>query len=541
MKRKKNHLLMGAALSLSLTITGCASSDSSDKQANAEPASVNINETGLPIVNEEITLEIAGKYDARTGSDWNDLETFKEINKDTNVNIEWKLSPGSDWTEKKNLMLASGDLPDVILKLSPSDVVVGGAQGVFLPLEEMIDKYAPNLSTFLEENPEVRAAITAPDGHIYSIPLANMAEYKRSSGNTLWINEKWLEKVGMDMPETTEEFKAVLEAFKTQDMNGNGDPSDEIPLSGIYGNSLHGFDFLYGSFGTLNETFLVKDEEIEFVRTSPGYKEAIKYISSLYQNGLVDQETFTMDESVFLSKLASEDTASVGAFFGWSPDQITNPDYKWDYGSPILALKGPEGHQVRGYLNPQLDQATFAITKENEHPEATIRWVDRAFDPEMSFKLRQGPNRIEKLDNGKFGIVPEPEGYTAGEWRVKETPYNNFPYGFSQEMHEQLDLSNLKPGVLDPDKDEWFELQEPKLEKWIYPQILFTKEQYDAIARYQTDILAYSDEMAAKWITGSSNIDDDWDAYIETLYSMGLEDYTKVYQDGYDTYKKNSK
>lgn len=541
MKMKKSLIFMLVMLlSISLALAGCKSEDAATGKKEGT-VKEDVNETGLPIVDKEITLTIAGSYDARTGSDWNNLETFKEINKDTNVKIDWKLTPGSDWAEKRNLMLASSDLPDVMLKLRSADIVKGGSQGIFIPLENLIDKYAPNLTKFLEENPEVKAAITAPDGHIYSVPQANMAEYKRASGNTLWINEKWLEKVGMEMPKTTAEFKAALEAFKAQDMNGNG-KSDEVPLSGIYGDGLHGFDFLFGSFGTLNETFIVKNEKkVEFVRTSSEYKEVIKYLSSLYKDGLIDQEIFSMDEAALISKLSSSETASVGAFFGWSPDQITNTAYKWDYGSPIVALKGPKGDQARGYLNPQMDVAAFAITKVNEHPAATIRWIDKVFEPDMSFKLREGPNRIKKLDNGKIGTIPAPEGFTEGEWRVKETPYNSFPYGFSQEMREQMDLSELKSDHLDPDSDKWFELQKPNLKKWVYPSVLFTNEQYDLIGQYETDIISYTNEMAAKWVTGSSDIEKDWDKYVETLNQMGLKEYKKVYQDGLDTYLKNSK
>lgn len=536
MKWKKSLMSMLIIMVVALISGGC--SNDGDKKADADVTDDNFNENGLPIVDDEITLKIAGSYDARTGSDWNELETFQEINKDTNVKIDWKLTPSSDWTEKRNLMLASGDLPDAILKLSSSDVVKGGAQGTIIPLEDLIDKYAPNLTKFMDENPEVRDAITAPDGHIYSLPSAEMADYKRSSGNTLWINTEWLDKIDMDMPETTDEFKEALMAFKAEDMNDNGDPNDEVPLTGIYGNSLHGFNFLFSSFGTMDETFLVRDDQVEFVRTSDEYKEVIKYISSLYTEGLLDQETFSLETEEMLSKLASGDKAQVGAFFGWSPDQITNPDYNWDYESPILALKGPDGHQERGYLNPQLDQASFAITKVNENPAATIRWVDQAYEPEMSMKLRQGPNRIEETDDGMYQIIPAPEDFSEGEWRVKETPYNSFPYASSQEMHEQLDLSDLKPGHLDPDKEEWFELQKPNLKEWIYPKLLFTSDQYEEIGRYDTDIDEYTDEMAAKWIT-KGGIDEDWDEYIKNLKTMGLDKYTKVYQDGYDQYLEN--
>ncbi|GIN74145.1 sugar ABC transporter substrate-binding protein [Bacillus sp. J14TS2] len=512
-------------------LSGCSKSSNETNAAKSEPDE-NFNETGLPIVNEEITLTIAGSYDARTGSNWNELETIKGINEGTNVKIDWQLSPSSDWAEKRNLLLgASQDLPDVMLKLTNSDVVQMGSQGVFIPLEDSIDKYAPNLTSFLDQYPEVRGAITAPDGHIYALPLANMAEYKRSDGNTLWINTKWLDKVDMDMPETTEEFKEALLAFKEEGLG--------LPLTGIYGSDLHGLGVLFGSFGTLDEKFIVKDGKVEFVRASPEYKEVIKYIRSLYEEGLVDQEIFSLESQQLLSKLAAEDEASVGAFFGWSPDQITNPDYNWDYDSPIFPLKGPKGDQATGLKNPQLDMAMFAITKSNANPEATMRWVDRAYEPEMSFMLRQGPNRVEKVDD-KYEIIDAPEGYSSGEWRVKETPYNSFVYGFTNEQQEQLDTSNLKEGHIDPDSPEWYELRKPYMEDWVYPKVLFTNEQYKGISRYDTDITDHTDQMAAKWIT-EGGIDQDWDEYINTLNQMGLEDFIDIYQTAYDTYIENSK
>lgn len=492
----------------------------------------NFNEEGLPIVDDEITLRIAGSYDARTGSDWNELETFKMINDGTNVNIDWQLSPSSDWSEKRNLMLAGNTgLPDVMLNIPAADVVVSGSQGQFIELEDLIEKYAPNLTHFLELYPEVRNAITAPDGHIYSLPLANMAEYKRSDGNILWINTKWLDEVGMEMPETLDEFTEALKAFKDAGLG--------TPLTGVYDGGQYGFGFLYGSFGTLDEKFLVRDGEVEFTRVTDEYKEVIKYIHELYADGLIDQELFSQNSTDMLSKLAAGDTAEYGAFFGWSPDQITNTAYNWDYDSPIAPLIGPNGDQATGYKNLQMTQGIFAITNVNEHPEATMRWVDRAFEPEISFYLRQGPNRVKETDDGKYEIVDAPDGYTSGEWRVKETPYNSFVYGFTNEQQELLDVSGLKEGHLDPDSPEWYDLRKDYLEKWIYPRLLFTDDQYKGIARYETDIVDHTDQKAAEWIT-EGGIEDEWDDYIDTLNKMGLEDYIKIYQDGYDTYIENS-
>lgn len=525
-----------ALIMVGVMIAGCTNSSPNTPEAGSSPSadpsegpvSSNFNEEGLPIVNEPITLRIAGSYDARTGSNWNELETFKEINEGTNVNIEWELSPGSDWNEKRNLMLAAArDLPDVMLKLSASDVVTYGSQGIFIPLEGLIEKYAPNLMNFLELYPEVRGAITAPDGHIYSLPLANMAEYKRSEGNILWISQTWLDKVDMDMPTTTDEFRDVLRAFKAAGM--------DIPLTGIYNGGQYGFGFLYGSFGTLDQRFIVKDDEVQFTRATDEYKEVIKYLHSLYSEGLIDREAFSLESSQMFSKLSAGSEPTVGAFLGWSPDQITGVDYSWDYDSPVVPLVGPDGHQAAGYMNAQIDVGIFAITNSNQHPEATIRWVDRAFEPEMSFKLRQGPNRVNKLPDGTYEIIPEPEGFSAGEWRVKETPYNSFVYGFTDEQQGLLDVTNLKAGHIDPDSPEWYEIRKPYLEKWIYPRVLFSDEQYNGINRYETDIVNYTDQMAGEWIT-RGGIEEQWDNYIQTLNQMGLEDFVDIYQTAYNNY-----
>lgn len=523
---------VAAIISAALLLAGCSGGDSNASNL------AKFNETGLPIVDKPIKLTIAGTYDERTGTNYNELETIKAINEGTNVEVQWNLTPGTDWTTKRNLIIASGDLPDVLLGLSSSQVVTGGADGMFVPLEDMIAKYAPNLTNFLNKYPEVRQAITAPDGHIYSLPMANMSEYKHADGNTLWINKEWLKKVGMEMPKTTEELTKALEAFKAQDMDGDGDPNNEIPLTGVFGDGQYGLGNLFGSFNTLDRTFIVQDDKVVFVRTTEEFKNAVKYMHSLYKKGLIDPDTMTQNSTQLIAKISSGSKASVGAFFAWSADQITNAEYRWDYGSPMIPLKGPDGHQITPRNNLQMTPGMFVITKVNKYPEATMRWVDRAYEPEMSMQLREGPNRLKKLEDGTYDIIPNPDNYTAGEWKVKETPYNNFVYGFSQEMRDKQRLPKPEPGQLDPDFDEWYEALAPYMKPWVFPNIMFTDDQYKSIERYETDIKTYTSKMEAQWIA-KGGIDEEWNSYLDTLNKMGLKDYIQVYQDGYDTNKAN--
>src|SRR5699024_5514757 len=103
-------------------------------------------------------------------------------------------------------------------------------QEVIVPLNDLIEEYAPNIKKAMEEYPRFKKMSTAPDGKIYGIPQLNDC-YHCSYPAKYWINTKWLKDLDMEMPKTTEDFKKVLEAFKTQDPNGN-DKADEVPLSG---------------------------------------------------------------------------------------------------------------------------------------------------------------------------------------------------------------------------------------------------------------------------------------------------------------------
>ena len=133
----------------------------------------------------------------------------------TNINLDIMAIPDDGYNERKNLTFASGQLPDFFFggRLTPSDEVTYGAQGFLIPLEDLIAQYAPNLQQILDENPDIRRSITAPDGHIYALPkvTAGFGVYPK-----LWINQPWLDAVGMAMPTSTEELHDVLSRVSRQ-------------------------------------------------------------------------------------------------------------------------------------------------------------------------------------------------------------------------------------------------------------------------------------------------------------------------------------
>ena len=174
-----------------------------------------------------------GRKDAGA-PDWSELEIFKRLTEITNINFEFEVSEAGTWTEQKNIALVGGEYGDIILRDDANaitDEETYGPQGVFIDLTDLIDQYAPNIKANDGREPgcqsghdehgrqNLRPAVCVPHSHRAGPPAG-------------FFSEEWMKNVGVDkVPETTDELYDMLVAFKEQDANGNGDPSDEIPFT----------------------------------------------------------------------------------------------------------------------------------------------------------------------------------------------------------------------------------------------------------------------------------------------------------------------
>ena len=154
---------------------------------------------------------------------------IQKVAEKAGVTIDWNLVSPTNYVNSISPMLAAGtDLPDIVElpDLDPNMTYI--QSGLFVPLDEYIDQYMPNYKKYLEENPDVKASLTAEDGHIYYVPQTVVTDNYQPC---MMINMQWLNELGMEVPKTLDEFVAVLKAFRDNDMNGNGDTTDEVPLS----------------------------------------------------------------------------------------------------------------------------------------------------------------------------------------------------------------------------------------------------------------------------------------------------------------------
>lgn len=521
-------------------LSGCAGGGGSKNATENRDKEVQLNPTGLPIVNEPVTLRMVSPK-AALAPEFSEMEIFKRLEKDTNVKIEWENIPDTDYTEKKNLLVASGNLPDAFYAAGFSDyeLVNYGKDGTIIPLEDLIDQYAPNLKALFERRPDIKSAITAPDGHIYGLPSW---EENNLGTNPFFhvINKAWLDKLGLNMPETLDEYTAALVAFKTQDPNGNG-KADEIPLSFMHMQWCMDIGGIFGAFGLPDnmEHRIVRDGKVIFTATQPEYKEALKYFhEKWYKQGLIDPESFTQDAAQYLAKGKTTDE-TLGSYIWWEVEEVVGTDRSKDY-ALLSPLKGPNGDQLIGRGNgggPA--RGAFVITKANNYPEITMRWIDEQYEPYMAAQIHWGPLDVvfEKDANGKLVNLPLPEGTSAGEFRQKVAPGAGGPGVIAiEDLGKVVDLEpRAQQRVKDLEK-----YYDPYMEKENYPSIFFNPDELDKINRIESELLKYANTQRGKFIV-DGGVDENWDSYVKTLEKMGLNELMEIYQAGLDRYNENLK
>ena len=364
-----------------------------------------------------------------------DNDYTKLVEKKFNVNIKWDLAPADALTDRRQLLLASGDYPEVFLegKFNNTDIQTYGKQGVLIPLNDLIDKYAPNIKKVMEEKPYFKDAITAPDGNIYGLPRLNEC-YHCTYSQKYWMNKEWLDKLGLKVPTTTDELYTVLKAFKTQDPNGNG-KHDEIPLTGapnkyVWNGNIDAFmmnSFIYND----NDKYLtVKDGKVDFAANKPEWKEGLAYMNKLYKDGLIDPASFTQNDQA-IGQLGNRQgdeivgsitTALLSYLLNVGDDKITRHKH-WVIVPP---LKGPNGVQLAG-VSQGLGEFAMTITNKASEAQqiAAIKIADYAYSEEGALFSEYGPTEgigWNKAEPGEKNIWGDPAKYSFE--RLKPQPEN---------------------------------------------------------------------------------------------------------------------
>ncbi|GEN87294.1 extracellular solute-binding protein [Oceanobacillus sojae] len=528
-------------LMLFITImAACGSDEETQKRdANAQKAAeAEVNKEGFPIVDEEIQLTMMAPGNGI--EEWENMELLKDYTEKTNIQFKYVTPPASDFQTKLNLAFTSGDIGDIIYgagtdNLTPGMEVDYGEQGVLIPLEELIEEYAPNLKKLLEEKPDIKKSITTVDGHIYSLPMVSDETTAQWYTGPLWYNGKWLEALGVEeLPKTTDEFYELLKRFKEEDPNGNGQ-ADEIPLLDVKMESSR--PWLLAAFGIKEWGIEENNGKVRYAPMEEAYKEYLTYMHKLYEEGLLDSETFSQSDE---QKKAKGQDSRIGVFPDWYSFFTTGEPEEEAVGNPMFyPLTNDDSREPVIPLGHGMSRGAFSISESNPNPEASIRWIDYFYSKEGFEYLNMGPEghlwEWEDEEEGTKQKLDTPEGYESSEdYRGSLTP----DYGITTpSLRNDLDSLGEDTQFEQFIKEETAEKIEPFGEIG-YPLVYLTKEEQKEVNNIEVDLNSYVEQMEAKFITGVEPLSN-WDNYVDTIEKMNIKRYVEIYQDAYNRWKEN--
>ena len=545
---------------------GAAAASTSGTESSDVAEMFDLTPGNMPIVTDSENapvFHIVRSRDPLQTVNTSELPMSKKLEEDTGIRIEWEEVPTVGLTEKINLMMTGSDLPDAFWDCISNDMIsIYMGQDLLIPVNELEEKYMPNLTKIYEEHPEYKALATAPDGNRYGFPyIEEMYGLVRTPGPFL-INQDWLDKVGKEMPTTLDEWVDCLRAFKAAgDLNGNG-IDDEIPFTlGLASTDMYDsydvFNRFCMAFGTpttsgderADDNMVVIDGKVQFTAADPAYKETAKFFNQLYEEGLIDVNAFSPSPNpryaLYWDQIKG-DTALYGCFGTWSPEnEIPNADVRAQY-APLPRLEGPNGKIGEVVNNSEMQRAArFVITSACEHPEVLARMVDYIYSPDMSISFNWSPEGyvyhadetgkwvFQFDDNGNI-IIPEPWSTiseVSNNTRGTKGPTAIFNSYYDDKVEYDYAAQNLLKYQRVNGKDEWLEEIESM------PPVLKTAEEMATISQIQPQIKNIVNSYRMQWIL-DGDADATWDKYLQELDAAGLPQLMELFQTIYDRYSE---
>ena len=494
---------------------------------------------------------------------YDDNEVLGQLQEEAGIEIDWNVMSDS-LSEQVNVRIAGGELPDAFMGVGFSnyDLTNYGSDGTFIDLTPYLtEEYMPNLCKILEENPDIRSAITMSDGGIYGLPAgekmgtAGIGAEEDHSIYTIpqfsMINKAWLDELGMEVPTTLDELHEALVAFKENDMSakyyGNAEGST-IPMSTGFDQWCWGQNIFYAGFGftnwpndVINDLILNPDGKVEFVCASEKYRNALTYFHDWYAEGLMDQEMFSQSDTQLIAKCSQ---GYVGVSTWWYIEELMG-DYADDYVF-LPILDGPDGtHNVTVRTGGATNSGNLSITSECESPVNLLKFFDQWYDPEIVMQLQYGPIGTYFTEQDADGVwksitddeAKEKFGKTAGELKGEYEVYgpklilsDYYSTTFKMEDRAIERLTDLN--------DFWM----PYVDSTVtYPvDCVYTEDELDIIDQYKADFENTVAEQEGLWLKEGGPTDAEWESYISKLTeSCGMEDLLEVYQAAYDRYTES--
>ena len=432
--------------------------------------------------------------------------------------------------EEFNLMIVSGDLPDIIVNgryqtgsANATACVNGVEDGIYADLTPLMPEYSPTYWNYLMTNEPFYQDATQEDGSVYYYTnYKNVTSDVEGSWDRFQVRKDWLDEIGKDTLWTIEDYETYFQHILD---TKEGVTPFTMVKTGVERNFLSAFEILEG--------FYQVDGQVKYGQYEDGFKEYLELMHSWYEKGYIspDFTTYTSERDAFLAGLS-------GGYNGTSVDTF---ELAADIDMPVMNcpyLRKELGQKTHGfyYLRPANGQYTV-ITAESEHIPEAMMFVDYGYTLEGSYTYCYGIPEVAWVygDDGlpKYTdyVLHNDKGYNLTEVSYILRFHEGFPHMRDSDAFS-IPSNTLYPDCLAyrlnfQDDPDW------NTQDWCLPGLTLTNE--DAIRRSEimTEVETYISEMVLKYITGAESLDT-FDTYKQTIKDYGIEEAIEITQRTYD-------
>ncbi|MCR8631394.1 MULTISPECIES: extracellular solute-binding protein [Paenibacillus] len=468
-----------------------------------------------------------------------DTPFFTEWQKRTGVPLKFSAPPTNQAKEALNVMLASGDLPDMIefnfLKDFPGGPEKAIKDGYILKLNDLIDKNAPNLKKYLKEHPDVDKMVKTDNGSYYAFPFIRGDEALMVFQGPI-VRKDWLDELGLPIPQTIDDWTAMLKAFKEK--KGATAPFTTNSKPRVF-NDFNNGHFM-GAYGVTRD-FYMEGGQIKFGPAEKGYKDFLALYRSWYEQGLLDKNIATVDQKAWDSNIASGASgATVGNAGGgigkWQPLVEAKDPKALLVATPQPVLKKGDTAKFGQRDIPYSFGGMVAVTAKSKNAELAVKMLDYGYGEEGHMYFNFGTEGVSyKMENGypKYSdiVMKNPDKLAPAQTLSLYTRANyNGPFVQDKRYIEQyLALPTQRDAI-----GIWAKTE---MAKYQMPPVTPTPEESSEFAKIMTDVNTLVDEMTLKIILGAEPLDS-FEKYMDKLKSVKIDRAIEIQKAALDRYNK---
>lgn len=468
--------------------------------------------------------------------DFNSVPFYAGLSKNVGINVDWQApAEGAEPVAAFNLLLQEEELPSIIygnINSAKRDELY--ADGLIYDLTEYLPKYAPDFWEFinLPENEANKRVITNNEGKILGFPFIRESDFCITYLGPV-IRQDWLKELGLETPVTLDDWEKVLVAFK--DKYG-------AYMTTRPGRFQAGISSGTGAFAALGFGMYVEDGEVKCANTQNEWKEMLTYLNRWYDNGLLDPDFATIDDATIRSKALKGECGIVVTAMSQLTNFIADAEAEgtgaeWiGFSHPRTAAGAPTSFiQTETQLARPDISAVVTTSCSEEELIAAIKFLNYGFTEEGILYWNFGEEGVS-YEVGADGSLQFTELLTADERGLGTAmkDYTGMWGGGPGIQLEALVKAKNNPAAAAA-VYAWTDNSAARDYK--LPPYSRTEEEQTRYNDIVSVLGTYVSEMAFKFISGDEKLED-FEKFVETLYSYDLQELLEIEQAAYDRYMK---